>query len=1208
MRTLFAYSWLCLAMMVSSFLSAQTKPDKTKLEIIATGNFCSDKTDDSSFFDFVDSMAEITDTDKSVALLLGNILPEKAIEDDHALFDQLKPEFESAINTLNSKVDRSYLVPGHHEWFDGKEYNVHGAKQTNKFFKSLSVKKFDLRPAKGCGEPKLVKINDDLIIVLIDSQWLMQDEDNEHRKKSSCEIDNNFEWIASMKEIIGKNKNKHIIIASHHPMYSYGNLGGNYKLKHHLIPLPILGSLFTSIRKLAVSDQKIYHPAYEKYRAALQAVLNNCEDCVVLSSHENNLQYREVNNNHFFTTGNGNDIDYLVKAEGDDFASETRGFVRISLLEDKTLQISLISKEAQQNEKVLFTRNIPSRIKSIPEAEKYQQSDLDTIIAKASDFYGKQKFLRGKFYRKAWDTELEFPVIYIDKLHGGLKPVQQGGGFQTKSIRLENEKGQQWVLRSINKDVEKVVPPALRGSFAQNLVQDGIAASHPYGAFVIPDLADAAGVMHANPKAVYLPYQDALGDYNSFGNKVYLFEERTGGNTAHVESFHNTKKTISTDDLVEKTIKNHKHRVDQEAVLRARLFDIWLGDWDRHDDQWRWAVFEEDGLNVYRPIPRDRDQVFFKNDGVLDYLASRPYFNPGLRKFAHKIDYLPGLVFNARHFDRSFLNQLNKDSYIKTAKDLQTKLTDDIIEGAFDAWPEAIQKLDKKEIVAKLKSRRKDLVKYAEEYYKLIAREVDVHGTDDRDIFILEPKEGKLLLSVYHKKEEEKHRIYQRYLDTENSKELRLFGLAKDDIFRISNASDDKIKLRIIGGSGDDVIENESRLKLLAYDRPDGMELKGNKVQDKRKDISGINSYNRKDFKQNRFWQFPLPGFYTDEGIGIKYNIWWKKFDFRSKPYRSDNRLSAGYYFRNSAFTLDYTSLRPDVFGDWDLALSMNYNGPSFIQFFYGFGNEYVDFETLYPQFENADNQTFHIVKGSRVNVSAAFTHPIKKTSLFTLQPGLEFIDINNEDNQQNRYYLQQESGISPASFDSKLYGSILTAFRSSRLDNMLLPKRGYMIEVSALTRANLDDTEFFNSNLSASLSTYIPFNTSKSIVLATYAGYEALIGDAEFFHFNYLSNRQRLRGFRTSRFAGERLAFLSTDLRLDIARSSADLPAVFGLLASFDTGRAWFDGIEEDSDEWHISYGGGFYFAPFEQIGFKFAYYTSGEEFQLSIGGSLAF
>ena len=71
---------------------------------------------------------------------------------------------------------------------------------------------------------------------------------------------------------------------------------------------------------------------------------------------------------------------------------------------------------------------------------------------------------------------------------------------------------------------------------------------------------------------------------------------------------------------------------------------------------------------------------------------------------------------------------------------------------------------------------------------------------------------------------------------------------------------------------------------------------------------------------------------------------------------------------------------------------------------------------------------------------------------------------------------------------------------------------------------------------------------------------------------------------------------------------TAADLPAVFGLLASFDTGRAWFDGIEEDSDEWHISYGGGFYFAPFEQIGFKFAYYTSGEEFQLSIGGSLAF
>lgn len=56
--------------------------------------------------------------------------------------------------------------------------------------------------------------------------------------------------------------------------------------------------------------------------------------------------------------------------------------------------------------------------------------------------------------------------------------------------------------------------------------------------------------------------------------------------------------------------ESHKHNVDQQAALRARLFDMWLGDWDRHDDQFRWASFKENGVTVYKPIPRDRDQIF----------------------------------------------------------------------------------------------------------------------------------------------------------------------------------------------------------------------------------------------------------------------------------------------------------------------------------------------------------------------------------------------------------------------------------------------------------------------------------------------------------------------------------------------------------------------------------------------------------------------
>ncbi len=63
-------------------------------------------------------------------------------------------------------------------------------------------------------------------------------------------------------------------------------------------------------------------------------------------------------------------------------------------------------------------------------------------------------------------------------------------------------------------------------------------------------------------------------------------------------------------------------RWTQEAVLRARLLDMLIADWDRHFDQWRWATRDTGQGKLYIPIPRDRDQAFFYSDGlILKYMS-----------------------------------------------------------------------------------------------------------------------------------------------------------------------------------------------------------------------------------------------------------------------------------------------------------------------------------------------------------------------------------------------------------------------------------------------------------------------------------------------------------------------------------------------------------------------------------------------------------
>lgn len=87
-----------------------------------------------------------------------------------------------------------------------------------------------------------------------------------------------------------------------------------------------------------------------------------------------------------------------------------------------------------------------------------------------------------------------------------------------------------------------------------------------------------------------------------FANTVCLLEER--------EPTPDNTDTRSTAKVISKMLEDNNHRVDQAAVLKCRLLDILIGDWDRHFDQWRWGLKDTLDEKIYYPIPRDRDQAF----------------------------------------------------------------------------------------------------------------------------------------------------------------------------------------------------------------------------------------------------------------------------------------------------------------------------------------------------------------------------------------------------------------------------------------------------------------------------------------------------------------------------------------------------------------------------------------------------------------------
>ncbi|MGY0038453.1 hypothetical protein [Pedobacter sp. NJ-S-72] len=106
------------------------------------------------------------------------------------------------------------------------------------------------------------------------------------------------------------------------------------------------------------------------------------------------------------------------------------------------------------------------------------------------------RFFFGENYRKEYALETKVPVIRLSEIKGGLTPLQRGGGFQSHSLRMVDKQGKEWVLRSVEKYPESLLPENLRETFAKDILKDNMSAQHPFSALIVPDIAEAVGVCH----------------------------------------------------------------------------------------------------------------------------------------------------------------------------------------------------------------------------------------------------------------------------------------------------------------------------------------------------------------------------------------------------------------------------------------------------------------------------------------------------------------------------------------------------------------------------------------------------------------------------------------------------------------------------------------------------------------------------------------
>ncbi len=446
---------------------------------------------------------------------------------------------------------------------------------------------------------------------------------------------------------------------------------------------------------------------------------------------------------------------------------------------------------------------------SLPLFGYAQTSSTNNLVTvKASNKYEDPSFLRrlfmGKNYRKEWQTPVQLPVFSMKAM--GYTPKELGGGMQTKSLQMVDKRGIEWVLRSVEKNVEPNLPPRLRNTFAERIVQDMISAAHPYSPLTIPPLASAIGIIVPSPTFYYIPDDPDFGEYRDiFKNSICMLELRFPSR--------NNRETESTADILEDLVKENDHLIIQQEVLKARLLDMLIADWDRHADQWRWGVIDSNKQQYYYAIPRDRDQAYFNSKGLLVKIA-RLVALKHLVGYSNNLDKLKNLNYKSWGFDAIFLNELDRGEWERAIKEIQSKLTDDLVQNAFLRMPSEIYPISGPVMVDKFKKRRNELLTAGIKYYEFLSRIVTIKGTDKKEIFKIRSDNNKLIVTVFDNKDgKEGRKLYDRSFLHSETKRIILEGFEGDDKFFISENTKSNIGIEMNGGKGNDIYEVKARLK-----------------------------------------------------------------------------------------------------------------------------------------------------------------------------------------------------------------------------------------------------------------------------------------------------------------------------------------------------------------------------------------------------------
>ncbi|MDO7847343.1 hypothetical protein Q5H92_13320 [Hymenobacter sp. M29] len=1128
-----------------------------------------------------------------------------------------------------------YFLPGDKDWANSGRDGLKAVRRLEKYIEKQLPGQNAFIPTNGCPGPEVVDVAPLVRLVAINTPWFTHPFDRPEAPDTDCKTLTKEEFREQIQDLIDDTKNKNVLLLGHHPVVTNGVYGGHEPLSRHLSP-PVFGTIYAAYRQNVGTPRDLASPGYQELRKELLNTLQSNPGVIYAAAHDYSLQITPFQGNYHIVSGSFAKDEH-VGAKGPSLYSKSEeGYTTLEYFADGTVKTHVFTfGSGDQAAKDAYTATLfRSACAGTAESSAPQNPFITTCPGTSQTAAAKpdapfqattavvpgpeykptasKNFFIGKIYRSSWLQPVTVKTLDLNTEKGGLRPTGKGGGRQTTSLKLIAADSSEYVFRSVDKDVTKILPPELRNSIASDILRDVTATANPYSNLPISYMLDQTDILHARPRLFRLPDNQQLGAYREeYAGLLGTLEDSPKDPKKNLPGFGNSDEVTRSFGLFRKLYKDHDNKVDAPALARARAFDMLVADFGKHEDNWKWAGYKQkDGGTLYRPIPRDRDQSFTQWNGLLTYLANREWAVPSIEGFNTEFEDMKSLNWPARHLDRFLLQSLTREDWQTAAKYLQAKITPTVIDGATAQLPAEIQDKSGNDINRKLKARIQELPKAIDEYYLLLARRVDVVGSNKGEVFqVNRLADGQVRVQMFDRAGDTENpkgaALFDRTFKPNETNEVCLYGLDGKDIFTVTgDGGSHSILVRVIGGDGKDKITDNSsasglRTLTKVYDLPDTELQLGKEADNHTSTRPGVNAYDREQFEFNSYRPTIGLGYNRNDGFTASAGITFLTQGFRKPGFKNQYSI-LGEVSTGGQRQLTFSTRHRYAIGKIDAGAAVSYGNYFPFYNFFGLGNNT-------PLDQDKYDVKFYRARYRGVTLNGFLERVFLQRSVLRVGPTFEYY-VTDFANDSYLGVLNQTPGaadIRPNSSTQRLIG-LNGVFDLDLRDRQAFARRGVRLRAQHDTYRQLNGNES-TFGLTQGFAEY--YGTAKigiPVTLVLKGGGAKNYGpdaDIPFYKFASLGLREGLRGYYRNRFSGDASLYYNTELRLALGRvNNGFLPFYYGVFGFYDQGRVYYEGASPGG--WHSGYGGGFYIAPVvETLAFAVSYQKSAESTLIQFG-----